>query len=157
VRYRPIADRATIYVRPRSPGRRLYRQRDITIESPTAAGARIAAITERIARQQPRVAAAERKNRELAIQEATHWQAIERLRRYPTEENARTTERAFLWLAKRHHPDQGTSHQGFLRVKDPYDRALAAWRRAAAWRQRSPYQGGRGGYETSQQGGQPPP
>jgi hypothetical protein len=37
-----------------------------------------------------------------------------------------------IWLAKRHHPDQGGSHQGFLQVKDAYDRALAAWRRGAA-------------------------
>jgi len=57
---------------------------------------------------------------------------MERLRRYPTEENARAAKRAFLWLAKRHHPDHGGSHQGFLRVKDAYDRALDAWRRAAA-------------------------
>ena len=49
---------------------------------------------------------------------------MERLRRYPTEENTRAAKRAFLWLAKRHHPDQGGSHQGFLRVKDAYDRRL---------------------------------
>jgi hypothetical protein len=97
-----------------------------------AAEARIAVISEHILKQEQRaaVAEAERKKRELAIEEAAHWQAIERLRRSPTEENARTAKRAFLWLAKRHHPDQGGSHQGFLRVKDAYDRALAAWRRA---------------------------
>ena len=96
--------------------------------------ARIAVITEQIARQQQRAAAAEaeRKKRELAIEEATHWQAIERLRRFPTQENAKAAKRAFLWLAKRHHPDQGGTHQGFLRVKDAYDRALAAWHRVAA-------------------------
>jgi hypothetical protein len=99
-----------------------------------AVEARIAAITEQIARQQQRAAAAEaeRRKRELAIEEASHWKAIERLRRFPTEENAKAAKRAFLWLAKRHHPDQGGSHQGFLRVKDDYDRAQAAWRHAAA-------------------------
>lgn len=96
--------------------------------------ARIAVITEQIARQQQRAAAAEaeRKKRELAIEEAKHWQAIERLRRFPTQENAKAAKRAFLWLAKRHHPDQGGTHQGFLRVKDAYDRALAAWHQVAA-------------------------
>jgi hypothetical protein len=99
-----------------------------------AAEARVTVITEQIAKQVQRAGTAEakRKIRELAIEEATHWQAIERLRRYPTEENARAAKRAFLGLAKRHHPDQGGSHQDFLRVKDAYDRALATWRRAAA-------------------------
>jgi hypothetical protein len=99
-----------------------------------ATEARIALISDHIAMQVQRAAAAEaeRKKRELAIEEAKHWQAMERLRRYPTEENARAAKRAFLWLAKRHHPDQGGSHQGFLQVKDAYDRALDAWRRAAA-------------------------
>jgi len=65
-------------------------------------------------------------------EEAHYWQSFERLRRHPTEENAKTARRAFLCLAKRHHPDQGGSHAGFLRVKDAYDRALDAWRRSAA-------------------------
>jgi hypothetical protein len=77
-------------------------------------------------------AEAERKKREQQAEEAIHWQSFERLRRYPTEENARAAKRAFLFLAKRHHPDQGGSHDGFLRVKGAYDRALAAWRRATA-------------------------
>ena len=99
-----------------------------------AVAARIAAIAEHIVRQEQRAAAAEaeRKKREQAIEEAIHWQGIERLRRYPTAENARAAKRSFLWLAKRHHPDQGGNHHSFLRVKDAYDRALAAWRRAAA-------------------------
>ena len=54
------------------------------------------------------------------------------LRSHPSEENARAAKRAFLTLAKRHHPDQGGTHQDFLRLKDAYDRALAAWRRVAA-------------------------
>ena len=36
--------------------------------------------------------------------------------------------RAFLFLAKRHHPDQGGEHHDFLRVKHAYDRAFAVWR-----------------------------
>ncbi|HUY34366.1 MAG TPA: hypothetical protein VMV69_16590 [Pirellulales bacterium] len=77
-------------------------------------------------------AEAERRKREQQAEEAHYWQSFERLRRHPTEENAKTARRAFLCLAKRHHPDQGGSHAGFLRVKDAYDRALDAWRRSAA-------------------------
>ena len=66
--------------------------------------------------------------RQRIAEEASHWQAIERLRREPTEENARSGTRVFLWLAKRHRPDQGGTNQGFLRVKDDCDLALAAWR-----------------------------
>jgi hypothetical protein len=65
-------------------------------------------------------------------EEALYWQSSDRLRRHPTEEHARTAKRAFLFLAKRHHPDQGSSHHHFLRLKDAYDRAAAAWRRAVA-------------------------
>jgi hypothetical protein len=54
------------------------------------------------------------------------------MRRQPSQENARAAKRAFLTLAKRHHPDQGGTHDEFLRLKDAYDRALAAWRRVAA-------------------------
>jgi hypothetical protein len=99
-----------------------------------AAEARISVIRKNIARQRQRdaEAEAERKKRELEIEEAMHWQAIERLRRHPTEGNAKDAKRAYIWLAKRHHPDQGGSHQGFLRVKDAYDRARATWRREAA-------------------------
>jgi hypothetical protein len=100
----------------------------------SAVEVRISAIFGHVAREQQRTAAAEaeRKKREQVIEEATHWQAIERLRRHPTEENAKLAKRAFLWLAKRHHPDQGGSHQGFLRVKDAYDRAIDEWRWIAA-------------------------
>ena len=65
-------------------------------------------------------------------EDAAHWQAIERLRRHPAEEHARAARRAFLILAERHHPDQGGTHDGFLRLKAAYDRALAAWQRVAA-------------------------
>ncbi len=72
---------------------------------------------------------AERQRREQLAEEATRWQAFDRLRRQPTELNAREARRAFLLLAKRHHPDQGGTHQDFL-LKDGYDRATAT-RRAA--------------------------
>ena len=75
---------------------------------------------------------AERLERKRLAEEATHWQAIEQLRRHPTDEHARAARRAFLTLAKRHHPDQGGTHDGFLRLKSAYDRALAAWERLAA-------------------------
>src|SRR5262249_22708602 len=94
-----------------------------------ATQARIGVITEHM--QLLDRAEAERRKREQQAEESLHWQNFERLRRNPTEENARAAKRAFLFLAKRHHPDQGGSHDGFLRVKDAYDRALAAWRRAA--------------------------
>jgi hypothetical protein len=77
-------------------------------------------------------AEAERRRREQQAEEAVYWQSFERLRRHPREENARAAKRAFLFLAKRHHPDQGGTHDGFLRVKDAYDRAMAAFRHAAA-------------------------
>ena len=76
-------------------------------------------------------AEAERKKREELTDEAKHWQAFDRLRRDPTEHNAREAKRAFLALAMRHHPDQGGSHPAFLRLKDAYDRALASRRNVA--------------------------
>ena len=71
---------------------------------------------------------AEKKRREEEADLARHWQAFERLRRHPSQENAQAAKRAFLTLAKRHHPDQGGSHHDFLRLKDAYDRAKAACR-----------------------------
>jgi hypothetical protein len=70
-------------------------------------------------------AEAERRKREQQAEEALHWQCFESLRRSLTEENAKAARRAFLFLAKRHHPDTGGKHHDFLRVKDAYDRALA--------------------------------
>jgi hypothetical protein len=63
----------------------------------------------------------ERKKREQWAEEACHWQSFERLRRDPNEENAKAAKRSFLYLAKRHHPDAGGSHDGFLNVKNAYD------------------------------------
>jgi hypothetical protein len=95
-----------------------------------ATAARIGVITEHV--QVLARAEAERRKREQQAEEALYWQSFERLRRYPTEENAKAAKRAFLFLAKRHHPDQGGSHTEFLRLKDTYDRALAVWRHVAA-------------------------
>ena len=67
--------------------------------------------------------------REREREEAQHWQAIDRLRRDPSEDNARLAKQAFLRLAKRYHPDQGGRHQDFIRLKNTYDRALAVKRR----------------------------
>jgi hypothetical protein len=77
-------------------------------------------------------AEAERKKREHLVEEAIHWQCFERLRRSPSAENAKEAKRAFLYLAKRHHPDAGGTHHDFLRLKDAYDRALAVWQRVAS-------------------------
>jgi hypothetical protein len=129
VHWEDVRDTLKREIRPaRGDRRQVIRQRL------RAAEARISVIREHIARQRQRVAKAhvESKRRELEIEEAAHWQAIDRLRRHPADENAKAAKRAYIWLAKRHHPDQGGSHQGFLRVKDAYDRALAAWRREAA-------------------------
>jgi hypothetical protein len=70
--------------------------------------------------------------REQQRKEATYWQCFEVLRRHPTEENARAAKKAYLYLAKLHHPDMGGSHKQFLRVKDAYDRANAVRRYSAA-------------------------
>lgn len=91
-----------------------------------AAGARIALLKAQLDRVA--VAEAARKQREQEAEEALHWQAFDRLRRFPNDENAQAAKRAFLLLAKRHHPDAGGSHQEFVRLKDTYDRAKAVWR-----------------------------
>jgi len=78
------------------------------------------------------LAETELRKQDQQAEEAVYWQCFERLRFNPTAENATAAKRAFLFLVKRHHPDQGGSHHDFLRVKDAYDRALAVWRRTAA-------------------------
>jgi hypothetical protein len=95
-----------------------------------ATATRIGVITTHL--QRLAQAEVERRKREQLAEEALYWQSFERLHRQPTEDNARAAKRAYLFLAKRHHPDQGGTHQDFLRLKDAYDRALAVWRRAAA-------------------------
>ena len=48
------------------------------------------------------------------IREEGHWQAMERPRREPTEENDRSAKRVFFWLATCHHPNSSDSHEAFL-------------------------------------------
>ena len=105
-------------------------RRQVTRRRIEAASTRIGVITEHM--QLLARAEAERSKREQQAEQAIYWQSFEELRRHPTEENAKAAKRAFLFLAKRHHPDQGGSHHDFLRLKDAYDRALAVWRRVAA-------------------------
>jgi hypothetical protein len=78
-----------------------------------------------------RQAEAERRRREQLAEQAEHWQAIERLRRQPSAEHAKTAKRAYRLLALRLHPDQGGAHEDFIRLKDAYERAEAVWRRLA--------------------------
>jgi hypothetical protein len=92
---------------------------------------------ERIALLNPYLKKAEavevkRQERARQAEETTLWQSFEQLRRHPNEANAQAAKRAYLALAKRHHPDQGGNHRDFLKLKDAYDRARAAWRRIAA-------------------------
>jgi hypothetical protein len=54
------------------------------------------------------------------------------LRRQPMEENVRAAKRAFDFLTTRHQPNQGGTDEGFLRLKDADDRAMAAFRHGAA-------------------------
>ncbi len=77
-------------------------------------------------------AEAEHRKREQQAEEALHWHCFKRLRRSPTEENAKAARRAFLFLAKRHHPDAGGRHDDFLHVKAAYARALAVWETCAS-------------------------
>jgi len=76
-------------------------------------------------------AEAERRRREQRAEQAVYWQAIDRLKREPSAEHAQVAKRAFRILALRLHPDQGGSHEDFIRLKDAYDRAEAGWRRLA--------------------------
>ena len=67
-------------------------------------------------------AEAERKKRGQQAEELLYWESFEWLRHQPTEENPRAAKRAFDFLTKRSHPDQAGTHEGFLRLKDSYDR-----------------------------------
>jgi hypothetical protein len=105
-------------------------RREVIRRRIAATAARIGVISEYMRRLAQ--AEAQRRKREEQAEQAIYWRRFEQLRRHPTQENAREAKRAFLFLAKRHHPDQGGSHHDFLRLKDAYDRALAVWRRVAA-------------------------
>lgn len=104
--------------------RQVLRRRLLAIE------ARVAVI----AKHQHQLAAAAEKRRqyEQHIEEAAHWKAFETLRRQPTAEHAQRAKQAFLYLAKRCHPDQGGSHEAFIRLKRAYEAAQSAYRYATA-------------------------
>jgi hypothetical protein len=85
---------------------------------------KLAAIVEAEKRRQGERAA-------LMAEQAAHWHAIDRLRRTPSDEHARAAKRAFRLLALQLHPDQGGTHEEFVRLKDAYDRAYAAWKQTA--------------------------
>jgi hypothetical protein len=134
--WEPVKEQAKRELRKAKDGRRQVIRRRIK-----ANATRIGVITEHMQRlaeaeakrrEREKQAEEERRRREQRAEEARHWQTFEQLRRHPTEENARAAKRAFLFLAKRHHPDQGGTHHGFLRLKDAYDRALSTWSRAVA-------------------------
>lgn len=120
-----VRDRAKKELRKaRDERRQVLRRRIVAVER------RIGVIKQYV--QLLALAEAQRRKRDQQAEEMLHWQCFERLRRNPTEENAKAARRAFLFLAKRHHPDAGGSHQDFLRVKDTYDCALAVWERLAS-------------------------
>ena len=102
-------------------------ERIILLRRYTEEAARMEA--ERLERRN-RLQAAEEARRRHA-EEAEHWQAIERLQRSPSSEHAAAAKRAFRILALRLHPDQGGSHEAFIRLKTVYDRAHDRWRRLA--------------------------
>ena len=77
------------------------------------------------------VSSRSRKERKRRLEEAEHWHAIERMHRTPSAEHAQMAKRAFRILALRLHPDQGGSHEAFIRLKTAYDRATDAARRRA--------------------------
>lgn len=91
-----------------------------------------AAAADAVKRRREQEATSDRKRREQLAEMAGYWQAIERLQRIPSADNAKTAKQAFLYLAKRLHPDQGGSHEAFIHLKQVYDRAAAVWRRQAA-------------------------
>ena len=76
-------------------------------------------------------AEAQRKKRGRQAEALLYWENFECLRHWPAEENARAAMRALNFLIKRHQPDQGGTHEAFLRPEDAYDQAAAAFRHAA--------------------------
>jgi hypothetical protein len=92
-----------------------------------ATQARIGVITEQT--QHPAWGETELRKREQQAEETVYWQAFDQLRRYPTEENARTAKQGFLVLATSPGPRR---HASVKALKDAYDRVLAVWRRTAA-------------------------
>jgi hypothetical protein len=93
--------------------------------------AEIAARVEAECLERQRQQQAEEEAARRRAEEAEHWQAIDRLHRKPSDEHAQAAKRAFRILALRLHPDQGGSHEEFIRLKTAYDRAATAWHRHA--------------------------
>lgn len=102
------------------------RRRQLLLRKRSSIRERLATIESHL--RQAEKHAAEKRERERFAQEAEYWAAFARLRSHPSEANAQAARRAFLTLAKRHHPDQGGTHEGFLKLKDAYERAKLAWR-----------------------------
>ncbi|WP_076351873.1 hypothetical protein [Paludisphaera borealis] len=65
-------------------------------------------------------------------EEAVHWEAIEQLYWEPTAENFKAAKRAYRQLAMRLHPDQGGSHEAFIKLQAAYERAEKQWQWLAA-------------------------
>lgn len=84
---------------------------------------------ERLERQRRQLAVEEARRRR--AEEAEHWRAIERLHQEPSADHAHAAKRAYRFLAMRLHPDQGGTHEAFIRLKAAYDRTAETWRRRA--------------------------
>ena len=85
----------------------------------------------RAAREEERKRRAE-EERQRRLEEAEHWRAIEQLHRTPSAEHVPAAKRAFRILALRLHPDQGGSHEAFIRLKAAFDRGMETVRRRAS-------------------------
>ena len=109
----------------RGDRRRILRERSKKAEERIAMLRRFHELAAREAERRQFAAEEEQRRAE----EAIHWQAIDRLNRTPSAEHAQMAKRAFRTLALRLHPDQGGSHEAFIRLKTAYDRATAAWHR----------------------------
>jgi hypothetical protein len=72
-------------------------------------------------------AAFARKRKQRWAEEAPHWQAIRRLKRQPSEENAQAAKRSFRFLALRYHPDHGGEHHAFIELRHEYELSMSAW------------------------------
>jgi hypothetical protein len=77
-------------------------------------------------------AEAKRKKSGQQAEVVVYFESFEWLRRKQKEGNASTAKRAFDFLTKLHRPDQGGTREGFLRLNDAYDWAIAAFPNAAA-------------------------
>lgn len=79
-----------------------------------------------------RRAAAAQEEKRKREEETVQWEAIERLYHQPNAENFKAAKRAYRLLAMRLHPDQGGSHEAFIKLQAVFERAEKQWRRLAA-------------------------